>query len=1024
MPLTKDFPLFQSCLLEASAGTGKTFTITHLFVRFLLNKVPLEKILVVTFTKAAVAELKTRVRAQIKSTIDLIEAGKELPEYFEGHDLEESLLILQRALLSFEEASIMTIHAFCARMLAAGGLLGVIEESSELLFEDRLQFLCEDVVHLGLLGVGIKEEDLTSLEANMEKMIPLALRYLKDSKEVFHNFKSLDKLYQEKGPLLVQLLAGAPIREQFVKIAPFYNGIKHPEKALACLEEIQGEGLSFVRFVKLLYMCAPLLAIHSDNLNKRKKTAPPPSFFSALQQLLASIKSHNNERSLMALLLATVQSVKKGARQHFPSQDDALSQMLSALKIPSFLAYVQESFSVAIIDEFQDTDPLQWQIFSACFYPDKPCFLVGDPKQSIYSFRKADVYTYLQAAQATGRKVILNTNWRSTPELVTAFNALFCHKEWLYLPKKSLFLKAPHLHAGQSSLALQDGKGAIHFLLLKDVKTKAAQEKHFFIAIAEEIATLKEALIDIAILVSDKGQARRLELFLKKQGFPVANWQRLNKDDDEQDLAFRVFLEALLKPHESGLVKAALMTPLFRWTHEEVQQEAFQRAKEEFLQLHLLWHDKSFAAVLVALLASRSLRPEGEQTLAEDLDSFSEGKKLLRDIKRQAEALLEEDWMRYPHLPEEVLAHFDRHIIPPRKGAQGINILTTHASKGLEFTIVFALSLTFGSYKREELFTAEDKIMFIDADPKAYELYLQEKDAEKLRQLYVAMTRAKKRLYLPFLMQEKEAKPGLASPLELFWQSQKEEGQDFLAYLAFLQERAAISYSFVTERKNGCLHHVEKEASLLEKPCPLPYKAMPKRVLSFSVLAKKGERHVESQGACEDQMPSGAFVGDILHKILEHIPPTLWQDKEGIKAFVHAYTLNTPLALWNEKIAQLLYTTFQMPLHGFSLKDVEPRKVMREIEFLHKGSSHYLKGFVDMAFEYQGGYYLVDWKSNLLPNYRQESLAMAMQSADYFLQAEIYRDAFCAYLKQFGKEAQFKGLFYIFLRGPAFYYVP
>lgn len=1018
MPLTRSFDLFQSCLLEASAGTGKTFTITHLFVRFLLAKISIDKILVVTFTKAAVAELKGRIRLQIRETLLLLEEGRERPDYLQECDTEEAKKILQKALLSFEESAIMTIHAFCARMLASSGLLGIIEENSEGLFANRLESLVHDTVYAGLEKAGIKEDDIATLGFKLDKVEDHALRYLKENKAVDHNFESLEQLYMKKAEKITTLIQGVHLTKEFEEIAPYYNGIKNARIALACLEEIAQTGLTFSKFVKLLYNSAPFLAIREENRNKRKKNAPPSSLFQELGALLCEIISKNNEKSVIAALLGAVQDVKSRARHHFKSQDDVLTSMLSALKIPEFLANIRSCFDVAIIDEFQDTDPLQWQIFSTCFLPDKPCFLVGDPKQSIYSFRKADVYTYLHAASLTGKKVILNTNWRSTPELVNAFNALFCHKKWLSLPKGDTYLEAPLLMAGQKSAPLADGKGAVHFLLLKGKLSKKVQEALFFEEIAAEIAHLKIPLSEIAILVSDRSQAKRLEAYLKKKGFLTANWQRLHKDDDEQDLAFRLFLEALLKPYDAGLVKAVLMTPLFRWSVQDVLSPAFALAREEFFHLKEIWAQKGFAGALLHLFSSSSLTATGERSLAEELDSFIEGKKTLIETKRQAEELLTEDWMRYPHLPEQVLENYDKRSSAPRKGSEGINILTTHASKGLEFSVVFALSLTFGSYKAEDFFAFGDKIAWADKNSPDYELFLKEKDAEKLRQLYVAMTRAKKRLYLPYTLSEKEFGLGKAAPLDLFLKSQTEG--DVESYLEDLKNKASITYALIEEKKESALIDEITSPSLLQLPPELSCQAPSRRLLSFTALAKKGASDpvVHHEG-----MPSSSFVGELLHHILEVFPWEKGRSLESIQAFITPLLVGTILKPWESQVASMIYAVFHLPLKGFALVDVLPHKVMREMEFLHKTPAHYLKGFIDMAFEYEGDYYLIDWKSNLLADYGEESLKKAMEASDYFLQASIYKDAFCTYLKQFGLEKKFKGLFYIFLRGPAAYYV-
>lgn len=1008
MPLTRSFNLFQSCLLEASAGTGKTFTISHLFIRFLLEKVPLDKILVVTFTKAAVSELKGRIRQQLRETILILEEETGGPDYLVEVDRKEARGRLKEALAHFEEAAIMTIHSFCARTLKEAGLLGEIPGEGEDLMEGRLLSLLDDTLMAGLEKVGLSKDELYGFD-NVPDLERLSLRHLKEDKDVIHTFESLKSQYEKKCQAIVSLVKGENVLEQFEALIPYYNGLKNYGEALQNLATIAEEGMTFDRFVKLLYNNEPFLAINEENRNKRKKEIKKSPLFEALRELL---DNPSDKKRVMAAILASVQAVKRQARYHFNSHDSLLEQMRRALTMPSFLTQVKEAFNVAIIDEFQDTDPLQWEIFAACFVSEKPCFLVGDPKQSIYSFRKADVYTYLEAAALAGKKIILNTNWRSTPALVGAFNALFSGKCWLTLPKTAGFLEAPILQAGREGEEPQGDKGAVHFMLLQGERTKRGQELRFFEEIAAEMTDYNEA----AVLVSDRSQAKRLERFFKERGIPTANWQKLHKDDDESDLSFRMLLEALLRPDESGLIKAALMTPLFNWSHEEVLSDAFSGAQEEFFALKDLWERKGFAACLTALLASRRLTRTGSLSIADCLDKTREGRKVLLETKHHAEELIEAPWMRHPHLPDQLLEHYDRRLSSVRKGDEGVNILTPHASKGLEFNVVFALCLAFGSTMTEELFTKGDKLAFADKKDPDFQLFLQEKDAEKLRQLYVAMTRAKTRLYLPYVMTDKEPIPGKAAPLSLFMRAQSASA--VLPYLDELATKAKISYSFVAPRDKRPLLDTEERASLLHFPLAL-IKKPERQVLSFTAMAQKKESEkVEATG-----MPSGAHVGQLLHDILENLPWDKARSRIAIQTFVQLYLKNSPLEAWEDDVTTLIFDTFHLPLQGFTLADVDPCKVMREMEFLHKASDNYIKGYVDMAFEYKGDYYLVDWKSNLLSDYSQESLHKAMVASDYFLQAQIYRDAFCAYLKRFGKDNRFKGLFYLFLRGPAVYYV-
>lgn len=1016
MPLTSSFDLFQSCLLEASAGTGKTFTISHLFVRFLLAEVPLEKILVVTFTKAAVSELKGRIRGQIRETITLLTTRGECPDYLLTVDPAKALPLLEGALARFEESMIMTIHSFATKMLAKAGLFGGVVQDDEKQYEERLQALLHDTLYMGLGEQKIGDCDVKGFGAKLDSLERLLRRHLKTDKDVVHHFQSLQQQYEKASGQINELVRGQNVIAEFLRIAPYYNQIKESEGPLENLDLLAREGMSFARFIKLMASPGPFVAIREDNRNKRRKESVTSPLFNKLSEILRSLLKQSDHDALVGAVLAAVQQAKKAAYHHFTSHDDILRQMRSALKMRGFIEQIKEAFAVAIIDEFQDTDPLQWEIFAACFQ-DKPLFLVGDPKQSIYSFRKADVYTYLAAADSVDRKVILDTNWRSSPQLVEAFNALFSLKKWLPLPKIDDYLAAPALKAGRSA----DG-GMVHFMVLQGIKTKAEQERHFFEAISSTIISLQEPLSSMAVLVADRGQAKRLERFLKEREIMAANWQKLHKDDDESDLAFRWLLEALLRPEEAGAVSSALMTPLLGWTRDEVLGEAFSAAREEFFALRSLWARKGFAACFTELLATTALHTGGGSSVAEKLDKTAEGRKILLETKLHVEELADMAWMRHPHLPEQLLESYDNKISSPRKGHEGVNILTTFASKGLEFGSVFALSLAFGSFQAEELFSHEDKLKVVDKEDPDYQLFLQEKDAEKLRQLYVAMTRAKKRLYLPYILSEKAAVPGKAAPLELFLETQT--AGDKIAYLQELGSKASITFSFVQPQIDKTKIVDQEAVTLLLKPTNLLPAKAPERLLSFTALATKREKSRPLMQYPEGTLPSSALVGELLHEILEHLPWEKAKSPHLLEVFVAPFIKGTVLEAFGKDVADMIYKTFQLPLQGFALLDVSPDKVMREMEFLHKAEEGYLKGYIDMAFSYKGDYFLVDWKSNALEDYQEASLKAAMQESDYFLQAHIYAEAFRAYLKHFGQEERFKGIYYIFLRGPAAYYVP
>lgn len=198
---------------------------------------------------------------------------------------------------------------------------------------------------------------------------------------------------------------------------------------------------------------------------------------------------------------------------------------------------------------------------------------------------------------------------------------------------------------------------------------------------------------------------------------------------------------------------------------------------------------------------------------------------------------------------------------------------------------------------------------------------------------------------------------------------------------------------------------------------------------SFTSLANPEKEGGEALQPNPEEIPRGAATGIILHNFLEGLPfheMKKENSRQALEAYLTPLVAKTELAPWPEKTVDMLHASISAPLPGLgkSLLDCDPAKMIREMRFLYKNTSNDLcQGFIDLFFELDGKFYILDWKSNALPDYSQDSLETAMRSCDYFLQANLYGEAACRYLHLFGKEKQFGGAFYVFLRGGAIYFV-
>ena len=253
--------------------------------------------------------------------------------------------------------------------------------------------------------------------------------------------------------------------------------------------------------------------------------------------------------------------------------DQLLSGMVQAVQDPRFVQQIQQRYRAAVVDEFQDTDPQQWSILEALFpiHGDTYLTVVGDPKQSIYAFRQADIYTYQNAAQTFPEQGRLNTNYRSQPALVSALNTLYC-PGFIALPKSSTYIDAEAVNASPTKTdhPFRDHRKPLHFLIIKAAPSPRAQtfpnldyqQEHLFPCIAQEIARLHREegfrWNQIALLVRDRRQGKALLNLLKQWKIPAATQQSDSLLEAKILPAMIELLEGFLQPADKSPLKRVL----------------------------------------------------------------------------------------------------------------------------------------------------------------------------------------------------------------------------------------------------------------------------------------------------------------------------------------------------------------------------------------------------------------------------------------------------------------------------------
>ena len=1153
-------------MLEASAGTGKTFAIENLVVRFLIENrcdsepLLLEEILIVTFTRAATSDLKDRIQRNLLKSIATVKAylssgviGDWCPDYLRAQldpgqlSAKKVLRRLEQALFSYDQAQIFTIHGFCSRMLRQYSLEGDVsiiptQNNDAILEKSILTRVVRDFLRTELdsesyspaqLSSLLKESkrDLDKLQRQLLSDVSrgLSVRGPPSFKTLFLEFQSvmrnLKKEYVFEGEKVISdFYAQAP---QYNKLADKKGHIHHEyiEIVHRFADLFDREWCSEKDFDGLirdgLFLCE---AFDPSRLKKRKKSDDPipplhyPKLLEILQGTLSSIVLQaRHPGQLYARLVSDCQKFVRRFRnkEEMVGHNDLLTGMHRAISNPLFANKVRGLYSAAIVDEFQDTDPLQWEIFASLFMSlnwKGYLYLVGDPKQSIYAFRQADIYTYLKAANHLGSDAFatLDTNFRSQPSLISALNSLFSAAQNLFpLPKQNGSLAYRDVSAGISTdKVFTDKASPIQFWIAKIEKSKKGvthdvYQDDFFPAIADALIKLRDndgiLFRQNAILVSDKYQAAELAPYLKKLGIPVKNQRAVDLGSSPSFAAMRELLDGVLNYRNVSVFKLALAGRVINMTHQEIldlytlpQEPLLLSLYRAFDLLRDILMNKGFG-VFYGQLMQTTFFSDG-LTLMQRMLRMNEGlifycawqdvADLLVEME-QKEALTPDGLLSFlekfdPTSNDEedkkMKAYFDA-------GEDGVSILTTHASKGLEFDVVFCLGLASQTKsKSERLIVMQDGVSQYlgapdgDDDPR-YRLFHKENDAEKMRQLYVAFTRAKYRLYIPVIVSQEPTsiEEGKASPIELFlarlgqppadyheWYERLNR-QDYTALERFIEEQGSGDISLRILQEENL---TDMRAKLESSPVLLPpnqvviYK--PNLVIqSFSSLQSPKDitkEHLDeavpvphlfsAEFKTPHTLPAGNETGVLLHKIFELIPFNSMKDvndSDRLLPWIQPLIENTSFQSWESIICQMVLDTIKSNLPGteFCFADLNPKKIYRETEFLYgcqredpsiidlydRGLRQgYLNGVIDLMFEYEGKYYLVDWKSNWIgptaAHYHLESLHHVMILNQYDLQAKIYVEALRRYLRLFSDapfEDLFGGIYYVFIRGNSAY---
>ncbi|MGE0790411.1 MAG: UvrD-helicase domain-containing protein [Sandaracinaceae bacterium] len=801
----------EHAVIEASAGTGKTFTLEHLIVELVVERaIPLEQILVVTFTEKATFEMRERVRATLARVAAAEPSDAPPPEGSVWRIDDVKRQRVRDALTAFDRAPISTIHAFCQRVLTehafecGRGLEQRTVESREafgIACREELRVALADhdplapLVRFALASFGPDRLENALFKWASERA-PIEPRF--DLGEVAAILAKLPGrlALNEGGPLARMLARGltgnpkkavpemlkelAPIAERFTAL----GASPGPSAVLSTLLEVWewANAPAFGGKTRLRYVAHYLARARERGLH------PLGAAFAKLEAMAPSP---------MAVLIGELSpriAARSAARKAELSEldfDDMLTALRDALaREPGgarLVAELRRRFRVALVDEFQDTDGVQWEIFRRIFFEEgteQRLVVIGDPKQAIYGFRNADVHTYVAAREAIrargGAVVPLTVSFRSSPKMIEATNRIFA--EGFFSGLNSY----PHpVRAGRPERRAVDASGAelvpivlLHLVGRPELRAAAVRR-----TLARTVASEIEALLagslqkdegepggpkplrasDIHVLCRSGTDAEDIARELSDARIPCSLYRQ---EGLFQSLAARHILDvlrAIALPNDVGLRMRAWLTPFFAVPLESL--EAARRAAPDHPLLAPLyaWHRLADAHRFEALFTS-VLEDSGiaRRELFAAVDA-----RALTDYAHLFEVLLEEAHRGQRSLPQLIarLAAFmegrerpdaeSGNVHRPETDRDAVQVLTMHKSKGLEAEVVFLVGglteppedslaprvVHIGSERRARLGPVTDEAK------EALEIERRE-EAERL--LYVALTRAKRRLVLPY----------------------------------------------------------------------------------------------------------------------------------------------------------------------------------------------------------------------------------------------------------------------------------
>ncbi|MEZ5460709.1 exodeoxyribonuclease V subunit beta [Dokdonella sp.] len=1165
-------PLAGQHLVEASAGTGKTHNITLLYLRLLLESgLRAREIAVVTFTDAATRELRSRLRMRLVEAMERLQEEQASPEddldrILSGHrgdsvSKERALTVLSEAIVEFDEAQVSTLHGLCARQLSdlafeTGKPFVELEAGSrgdatlelvrdfwrrhivaepDIAFEailrrwpdpDSLARFFAQSQALSLSADCIDPVDPEGLIVDAQLRLETALdawRKLLEAGQVAAAVEAID-----------ELLEGKLLSVDKSKGAHHAAAMDSLRSALNADDAATSPDTDALR---------PLARSAIDKGRAKKLRDRNWQLEGALQQVadcVEAIRVARAERDaamLARFLQAALAFVRAGldarqSRLRLLGFDDLIGNLHKHLhgdNGPAIAARIAERLPAILVDEFQDTDALQYGILRRIHAArsDSVLFLIGDPKQAIYRFRGGDIFTYRKACEDTdGEHTTLLANWRSDARLIAATNAVFGGVDDAFLYPFIGFQPAHFPEHRKPSAQEYTGSAPMTIWRLPNCTNDKGEAKPCKVGdvsqrvLAEVASTIKTILRDvpgstgdaptIAVLVNTNRQAEQAAHELARWNVACDYLSAVSVFASDEAVQLECLIAAISAPGDAATVRAALATELLGEDLDSLlaahaDLDRWERQLARIANLRIRWQEAGPYAVIAHCVQEAGAR----------LLPHWNGRRVVTNLLHLAELLQKESSRRAS--PDELLRWLaERRDEAAARRGQGhaelvraaddggsVQVLTIHRSKGLQYDCVFAPFLFSTRWQSLSDATVPDQAVSwhdqtearIDlGGPEWLEhalLNREEQFAESLRLAYVAITRARHRVWIAWAYAN-TGKPGdnsLTSPLSWLWFRDRDmidpaelgslDPDSLAEKLDALAARSDASIAIVALDNDSPViddKPIRHSSSILQAK---PFAGQIDRrftTWSYSRLFG-GNLHapvadhdetatavpVLTTVAADDpvpQWPRGAQFGDCVHAVFEQIPladlarripperlATICED-HGFLESEHAVVAG---------MTRAAVSTELLPGSGLSLSMLADNEARPELEFLFplegasldrfeaclRMDSRYARpegdlrarrsyvaglmtGFIDLILRWQGRYYVLDYKTNLLgpdrSDYAPERLPAAIRAHDYDLQYLIYLVALQRFLRSrlgeaYDYETHVGGALYLFVRG-------